>query len=106
MNTCTLILGHSPPVCLFFLKNLSSCTIVEDCTVIREIRVIWNHAIETIFIVGGEASLLGSGGSILGIGSDIGGSLRCPAIFNGVYSLRPTHGRHLSLKQVLLLKMT
>ena len=45
---------------------------------------------------GGEASLIGSGGSILGIGTDVGGSLRNPAIFNGIYALKPTHGRHLS----------
>ena len=43
---------------------------------------------------------LGSGGSILGIGNDIGGSVRNPAIFNGIYSLKPTHGRHLSQQGV------
>ena len=30
---------------------------------------------------------------MIGIGSDVGGSLRNPAIFNGIYSF----GRHLSL---------
>ena len=47
-----------------------------------------------------RALLLGSGGSILGIGNDIGGSVRNPAIFNGIYSLKPTHGRHLSQQGV------
>lgn len=42
---------------------------------------------------GGEGALIASGGSILGIGSDIGGSLRFPAHFCGIYSLKPTHGR-------------
>ena len=33
---------------------------------------------------GGEACLIAGGGSILGIGSDVGGSLRIPAHFCGV----------------------
>ena len=33
---------------------------------------------------GGEACLIAGGGSILGVGSDVGGSLRIPAHFCGV----------------------
>ncbi|KAI4214277.1 MAG: hypothetical protein L6R36_009433, partial [Xanthoria steineri] len=39
---------------------------------------------------GGEGALVGVGGSCLGIGTDIGGSIRSPAANNGIYGLKPT----------------
>lgn len=39
---------------------------------------------------GGEASLLGAGGTVLGLGSDIGGSLRSPAHYCGINSHKPS----------------
>jgi amidase len=42
---------------------------------------------------GGEGALLGIKGSCLGIGTDIGGSIRSPAANNGLYGLRPTSFR-------------
>ncbi|ORY90294.1 amidase signature domain-containing protein [Leucosporidium creatinivorum] len=42
---------------------------------------------------GGEAALLAMRGSPLGVGTDLGGSIRKPASFTGLYSLRPTSRR-------------
>ncbi|KAH7381371.1 amidase signature domain-containing protein [Phaeosphaeria sp. MPI-PUGE-AT-0046c] len=42
---------------------------------------------------GGEGALIGSRGSPLGLGTDIGGSIRIPAAFNGLFGLRPSTGR-------------
>jgi amidase len=42
---------------------------------------------------GGEAAIIASGGSPLGIGSDGGGSIRNPAHFCGIAGLKPTWGR-------------
>ncbi|KUJ08556.1 amidase [Mollisia scopiformis] len=39
---------------------------------------------------GGEGALIGIGGSCLGIGSDVGGSIRSPAANCGIYGLKPT----------------
>ncbi|XP_052743227.1 fatty-acid amide hydrolase 2-B-like [Bicyclus anynana] len=39
---------------------------------------------------GGEGVIQAVGGSIFGIGSDIGGSIRMPAFFNGIFGHKPT----------------
>ena len=43
---------------------------------------------------GGESALIASRGSILGIGSDIGGSIRNPSFFTGLCGFKPTTNRH------------
>lgn len=49
---------------------------------------------------GGESAAIGMHGSVIGIGTDIGGSIRCPAAFAGICGMRPT------VKRVSLLDVT
>ena len=53
----------------------------------------WNPARSCGGSSGGEGAILAAGGPRLGLGTDIGGSLRTPAAFCGVASLKPTSGR-------------
>jgi amidase len=39
---------------------------------------------------GGEAALLASHGSLIGWGTDIGGSIRIPSHMNGLWGLKPS----------------
>ncbi len=41
----------------------------------------------------GEGALIGAGGSVLGFGSDLGGSIRIPAHLNGICGFKPTSQR-------------
>ncbi len=42
---------------------------------------------------GGEGALIGSGASLLGVGGDIGGSIRIPCHCCGISGFKPTTGR-------------
>ncbi len=53
----------------------------------------WNRELTAGGSSGGEAVALATGMTPLGLGNDIGGSLRNPAYCNGITSLKPTQGR-------------
>lgn len=40
-----------------------------------------------------KGALLGAGASIMGLGSDLMGSIRIPAAFNGVFGHKPSGGK-------------
>lgn len=41
---------------------------------------------------GGEGAIIGAGASPFGLGSDVGGSIRMPAFFNGIFGHKPSPG--------------
>lgn len=75
--------------------NVSQCLIYTeaDNPVFGRTRNPWNADRTPGGSSGGEAALIAAGGSPLGLGTDIGGSVRIPAAFCGIASLKPTEGR-------------
>ncbi|XP_067674207.1 fatty-acid amide hydrolase 2-like [Haliotis asinina] len=78
----------------FVLTNLSElCMWYESA---NNVYGRTNNAYSTSHIVGGssggEGCILSTGASVIGVGSDIGGSIRMPAFFNGVFGHKPTRG--------------
>jgi amidase len=51
-----------------------------------------NNALTAGGSTGGEGALIALRGSILGVGTDIGGSIRVPSVCNGIYGFRPSVG--------------
>lgn len=52
----------------------------------------WNTSRSVGGSSGGEAALLAAGGTMFGVGTDLDGSLRIPAMYCGVFAHRPSRG--------------
>lgn len=81
---------------VFYAKTSVSQTLM-GCETVNNIigRTLnpWNRDWSCGGSSGGEGALIGFRGSVLGVGTDIGGSVRIPAAFNFLYGIRPSHGR-------------
>ena len=52
---------------------------------------------------GGEACLIAGGGSIIGLGTDDGGSIRIPCCLCGIYGFKPTSSRLRSASSISII---
>ena len=81
---------------VFYCKTSVPHTLMSGETVNNIIGYAWNpknRHLASGGSSGGEGALIGFKGSPLGFGTDIGGSIRIPAAFNGLYGIRPSAGR-------------
>ncbi|NWS37296.1 VDHAP protein, partial [Probosciger aterrimus] len=79
----------------FAMTNVPQSLFNYDCSnpIFGQTLNPFNHHKSPGGSSGGEGSLIAGGGSILGIGSDIGGSIRLPSSFCGLCGLKPTAQR-------------
>jgi amidase len=79
---------------LYCKTNVSQLTIPADSdnNVFGRTLNPRNSALTAGGSTGGEGALIALRGSILGVGTDIGGSIRVPAVCNGIYGFRTSVG--------------
>lgn len=82
--------------CVFYIKTTTPMAMMAACTESN----IYGHTLNSINrklssggSSGGEGSVIGARGSPLGFGTDIGGSIRIPSSFQGLYGLRASSNR-------------
>jgi amidase len=81
---------------ILYCKTSVPHTLMAGETINNIIGYTWNpknRNLATGGSSGGEGALIGLKGSPVGFGTDIGGSIRIPAAFNGLYGIRPSSGR-------------
>lgn len=82
--------------CVFYVRTTQPQTLMHletSSNLYGETVCPFNRNLTSGGSSGGEGALIGLRGSCLGIGTDIGGSIRSPAANNGVYGFRPTSYR-------------
>ncbi len=81
---------------ILYCKTSVPHTLMSGETVNNIIEYTWNPKNRNLCSggsSGGEGALIGLRGSPVGLGTDIGGSIRIPAAFNGLYGIRPSSSR-------------
>lgn len=81
---------------VLFCKTSVPVTLMAGETANHIIGYTWNPKNRNLSSggsSGGEGALIALRGSPAGFGTDIGGSVRIPASFNGLFGLRPSAGR-------------
>lgn len=81
---------------ILYCKTSVPHTLMTGETVNNIIGYTWNPKNRNLASggsSGGEGALIALKGSPIGFGTDIGGSVRIPAAFNGLYGIRPSSGR-------------
>lgn len=81
---------------VFFVRTNQPQTMMHLCSNNNFIGITkcpYNLALTSGGSSSGEGAIVSFGGTPIGVGSDIGGSVRGPAAFSGCYGLRPTTHR-------------
>ncbi|GJQ74758.1 hypothetical protein Trydic_g21605 [Trypoxylus dichotomus] len=87
------LLKEAGAIILLVSSTPEYCTAIETCNnIIGRSKNPYDTRRVCGGSSGGEATLLGAGASVIGIGSDIGGSIRVPCAFNGIYGHKPSEG--------------
>ncbi|XP_053777458.1 fatty-acid amide hydrolase 1 [Desmodus rotundus] len=79
----------------FVHTNIPQSMLSYDCSnpLFGQTTNPWNSCKSPGGSSGGEGALIAAGGSLLGLGTDIGGSIRFPSSFCGICGLKPTANR-------------
>ncbi|KAH6887492.1 amidase signature domain-containing protein [Thelonectria olida] len=77
---------------VFYCKTIQPQSIMhlESVSVYGRVLNPYNIGLSAGGSTGGEAALVAMRGSVLGVGTDIGGSVRGPSGFCGIYGFKPT----------------